>query len=139
MKAHDLPIDWDARYEMSDKFREFKQEIGDGTCSKERIDQLRGDADCSSDMQDSIIEQLTHENITCSGVDWFVQCHASHSFKECYTTQELTRKLNLNLEFIYVYIKEHNGNLAKFETCKNKVLSYGTESPPPESPPPETN
>ena len=42
-------------------------------------------------------------------------------------------KLGCNSFKYYVYIKEHNGNLAIFETCKNKVLGYGTESPPPET------
>ena len=134
LKAHDLPIDYDLRHEIAEKIHEFQQEIGDGTCSKERINQLRGDTDCliSHENENSKIEQLTHENINCSDVDWFVQCNVS-IFEECYTTQESTRKLNLILEYIYVFIKEHNGNLAIFETCKNKVLGYGTESPPPET------
>ena len=42
-------------------------------------------------------------------------------------------KLGYNSFKYYVYIKGHNGNLAIFETCKNKVLGHGTESPPPET------
>ena len=108
-------------------------ELGYGTCSLEILNQLRG-ADCrlNLDINNSNMKQLMHENINCSDVDWFVQCNVS-IYEECYTTQESTRKLNLILEYIYVFIKEHNGNLAIFETCKNKVLGYGTESPPPET------
>ena len=69
------------------------------------------------------MKQLMHENITCSDVDWRVQCDAPLSFKECYTTQELNRLLNVSLEYLYFRIKEHGGNLAKFETCKNEILS----------------
>ena len=41
LKAHDLPIDYDLRHEIAEKIHEFQQEIGDGTCSKERVSTTR--------------------------------------------------------------------------------------------------
>ena len=99
-------------------------ELGYGTCSLDILNQLRG-ADCrlNLDINNSNMKQLMHENITCSAVDWAVQCAVPLSFKECYTAQELIRSRDLFLEYLYVIIKYHDGNLAKFETCKNEILS----------------
>ena len=135
LKAHDVPSIPFNNSEMNDvykKMEELYEEVGDGTCSTERIHQLRG-TDCRLYYYYSNMEQLRHENITCSDVDWRVQCHAPLSFKECYTTQELNRLLKVFLDYLYFRIKEHGGNLAKFETCKKKVLSSRTESPLPET------
>ena len=104
------------------KMEELYEEVRDGTCSTERIHQLRG-TDCRLYYYYRNMKQLRHENITCSDVDRRVQCNAPLSFKECYTTQELNCLLNVFLEYLYFRIKEHGGNLAKFETCKNEILS----------------
>ena len=132
LKAHFVayPEDYSEMTEVNEKMNE----LGYGTCSREILNQLRG-ADCrlNLDKNNSNMKQLMHENITCSDVDRAVQCAVPLSFKECYTAQELIRSRDLFLEYLYVIIKYHDGNLAKFETCKNEILSYGTESPPPET------
>ena len=132
LKAHYVAYPEDNSEMM--EILEKNYELGYGTCSLDILNQLRG-ADCrlNLDKNNSNMKQLMHENITCSDVDRAIQCAVPLSFKECYTAQELIRSRDLFLEYLYVIIKEHDGNLAKFETCKNKVLSYGTESPPPET------
>ena len=132
LKAHYVayPEDDSEMNEVLEKMNE----LGYGTCSLEIINEMRG-ADCrlNLDITSSNMVQLMHENITCSDVDRAVQCAVPLSFKECYTAQELIRNRDVFLEYLYVIIKYHDGNLAKFETCKNEILSYGTESPPPET------
>ena len=127
LKAHDVPSVPFNNSEMMDVYKnmaELYEEQGDGTCSKERIHQLRG-TECrlNLDVNTPNMKQLMHENIACSNVDWVVHCAAPPSFKECYTTQEIKKIVNLSLQYHYVIIKEHGGNLAKFETCKNEILS----------------
>ena len=132
LKAHYVayPEDDSEMNEVLEKMNE----LGYGTCSLKILNELRG-ADCrlNLDFTSSNMVQLMHENITCSDVDRAVQCAQPPSFKECYTAQELIRNRDVFLEYLYVIIKYHDGNLAKFETCKNEILSYGTESPPPET------
>ena len=132
LKAHYVayPEDDSEMNEVLEKMNE----LGFGTCSLEILNQLRG-ADCrlNLDITSSNMVQLMHENITCSDVDRAVQCAQPPSFKECYTAQELIRNRDVFLEYLYVIIKYHDGNLAKFETCKNEILSSRTESPPPET------
>ena len=122
LKAHYVayPEDDSEMNEVLEKMNE----LGYGTCSLEILNQLRG-ADCrlNLDITSSNMVQLMHENITCSDVDRAVQCAVPLSFKECYTAQELIRSRDLFLEYLYVIIKYHDGNLAKFETCKNEILS----------------
>ena len=132
LKAHYVAYPEDNSEMM--EILEKNYELGYGTCSLDILNQLRG-ADCrlNLDINNSNMKQLMHENITCSDVDRAVQCAVPLSFKECYTAQELIRSRDLFLEYLYVIIKYHDGNLAKFETCKNEILSSRTESPPPET------
>ena len=132
LKAHYVAYPEDNSEMM--EILEKNYELGYGTCSLDILNQLRG-ADCrlNLDKNNSNMKQLMHENITCSDVDRAVQCAVPLSFKECYTAQELIRSRDLFLEYLYVIIKYHDGNLAKFETCKNEILSSRTESPPPET------
>ena len=103
--------------DANEKLLKFNHEIGTGSCSQARIKQIIDENCGSPGMVNSKIKQLFSSSFDCSDeYDWVVHCGV-HSKKECYTTQEMNRLLELVLDYLKEGIKENDGNLAKFETC----------------------
>ena len=94
---------------------EFDQDIGTGTCTEQRYNELnQATKQCTTQVQSSL-GGSTISNV-CSIFGKIFQCIKWHG--ECYNTQELKRFMGLTLQLTVEGIKLVSEDLAaKFEEC----------------------